>query len=196
MYVGSPSRISPGGAASSKRLATLTASPVAKRCPPPASPATTSPVLTPVRTAIVTPQSRASSSLSAERRSRISDRSPNRPQRVVLVDDRNPENGHHGVTDELLDDSLVALDDGLHLVEVAAHHASQRLRVELLAERSRSRDVRKDDRHGLSHLAGGLFGHERGPARAAEREALWVLLTAAGARNHAAESSFRRMMSQ
>ena len=123
-------------------------------------------------------------------------RSPNRPQRIVLVDDRNPENGHHGVTDELLDDSLVALDDGLHLVEVAAHHASQRLRVELFAERSRSRDVRKDHRHGLSHLAGGLFGHERCPARAAEREALWVLLTAAGARNHAAESSFRRMMSQ
>ena len=32
--------------------------------------------------------------------------------------------------------------------------------------------------------------------RAAKSKALWVLLTAAGARNHAAESSFRRMMSQ
>ena len=66
-------------------------------------------------------------------------------QRVVLVQDRDSEDGHHRVPDELLDGSLVALDDRLHLVEVAAHHAPQRLRVELLAERGRPGDVGEDD---------------------------------------------------
>ena len=46
--VAAPSRISPGAAACSSRAATLTASPVARVCP---LPTTTSPVLTPVRSA-------------------------------------------------------------------------------------------------------------------------------------------------
>ena len=49
--VGSPSRISPAGAACSRRAATLTASPVTRAWRG-ASPATTSPVLTPIRSAI------------------------------------------------------------------------------------------------------------------------------------------------
>ena len=50
---------------------------------------------------------------------------PDRTQGVVLVQDRNAEHGHHRVADELLDGALVALDDRLHLVEVAAHHSPQ-----------------------------------------------------------------------
>ncbi len=70
-----------------------------------------------------------------------------RAERVVLVDDRNPEDGHHRVADELLDDvPSWPLDDRLHLVEVAAHDAPQRFRVELLAERGRAGHIREDDR--------------------------------------------------
>jgi hypothetical protein len=54
-YVDSPSSVSPGAAACSSRAATLTASPVASAS---GSPATTSPVLTPIRLSIRTPQSR------------------------------------------------------------------------------------------------------------------------------------------
>ena len=60
------------------------------------------------------------------------------PQRVVLVHHRDAEDGHDGVTDELLDRAAVPLDDGAHLVEVAGHDAAQRLGVEPLAERSRA----------------------------------------------------------
>ena len=59
-YVDSPMRIPSGGAACSSRAATLTTSPVASACPP-VSPATTSPVFTPVRWVSRTPQRRWSS---------------------------------------------------------------------------------------------------------------------------------------
>ena len=62
LRVASPSRISLGRAACSSRLATLTASPVTNVWPADGSPATTSPVLIPVRIWIVTLQSRSSSS--------------------------------------------------------------------------------------------------------------------------------------
>ena len=42
------------------------------------------------------------------------------PQRVILVQPRDPEDRHHRVPDELLDGAPVALDHGSHLVEVAA----------------------------------------------------------------------------
>ena len=72
LIVGAPIRISPGAAACSRRAATLTASPVTSdRCAA-ASPATTSPVFTPVRDAIVTPRSRSSSLFREARASRIS----------------------------------------------------------------------------------------------------------------------------
>jgi hypothetical protein len=70
--VSSPSRIAPGAAACSRRAATLTASPVAKNSPPAESPATTSPVLMPVRTSSVSPRSCESSSFRPASASRIS----------------------------------------------------------------------------------------------------------------------------
>jgi hypothetical protein len=39
--------------------------------------------------------------------------------RIVLVDGRNAEDGHHRVADEFLDAAAVALDDRLHPPEVA-----------------------------------------------------------------------------
>ena len=47
------------------------------------------------------------------------DRRAHRAQRVVLVQHRHPEHGHHGVADELLDAAAVPLDDRLHPLEVA-----------------------------------------------------------------------------
>ncbi len=66
-YVDWPMRMPRGGAACSRRAATLTTSPVASRCPLVLSPATTSPVFTPVRWVRRTPQRRWSSSFSASR---------------------------------------------------------------------------------------------------------------------------------
>jgi hypothetical protein len=71
---------------------------------------------------------------------------------------RDAEHRHHRVADELLDRALVALDHRGHLVEVAFHHAPERLRVEPLAERRRARDVREDDRDDAAALRDGLRG--------------------------------------
>ena len=69
--VSPPSRTEPGSAACSSRAATFTASPVTSVCPC-GSPATTSPVLTPIRAASETPWSRSSSLLSTTSASHIS----------------------------------------------------------------------------------------------------------------------------
>jgi class 3 adenylate cyclase len=54
---------------------------------------------------------------------------PHRPQRVVLVQLRDAKDRHHRIADELLHRSTVPLEDALHLVEVPAHHAPERLGV-------------------------------------------------------------------
>jgi hypothetical protein len=72
-----------------------------------------------------------------QRRKRLPhpDRRPNRPEGVVLVQTGNTENGHHGVSDELLDGPAVPLDRRGHLVEVPLHHASEGFRIEPFPER-------------------------------------------------------------
>ena len=49
----------------------------------------------------------------------------NRSERVVLVELRQPEDGHDRVADELLDHSAVALELGAHRVEIAGHHLTK-----------------------------------------------------------------------
>ena len=66
-YVGAPTRISIAGAACSSRAAVFTASPVTRRCPAETSPATTSPVLTPVRFSRRTPHRASSRSFTPAR---------------------------------------------------------------------------------------------------------------------------------
>ena len=66
-YVAVPIRIVPGSAACSSRLARFTASPVTNPSPDPWSPATTSPVLMPIRQASSTPQVWRSSLFSSAR---------------------------------------------------------------------------------------------------------------------------------
>ena len=114
----------------------LTVSPVAKAWPDARSPATTSPVLIPVRTGR---SHRCRPELAVELvESRPDlDRRSDGPQGVVLVHDGDTEGGHDRVADELLDDAAVRLDDRADHREVACHHRPDRLGVERLAELGR-----------------------------------------------------------
>jgi hypothetical protein len=69
---------------------------------------------------------------------------------VVLVRRRNPEDGHHGVADELLDAAPVTLDDLLHSIEVASQQCAEGLRIGRLTHRGRADDVAEEHRHDLA----------------------------------------------
>ena len=115
--------------------------------------------------------------LLAERRQPLADlgHGAHRPQRVVLVRDRDAEHRHRRVADELLHRAAVPLDDQPDLLEVAAHRAPHRLRIEPLPERRRPAHVAEDDRHDLAHLARRRHRRERRATRAAEREPVRAL---------------------
>jgi hypothetical protein len=70
-------------------------------------------------------------------------------ERVVLVNPRQPEDGHDRVADVLLDGAAVTFERGSHLIEVPRHHFADGLGVELLPHRSRALQIRENDRHGL-----------------------------------------------
>ena len=106
-------------------------------------------------------------------------RRAHRAQRVVLVDERNAEHRHDGVSDEFLHGAAVGLDDRLHLVEVPRQQCPQRLRIERLPERGRARDVTEQNGHGLALLALEGARLERSPARVAEAGAGAILRVAA-----------------
>src|SRR5919108_591603 len=74
-----------------------------------------------------------------------------RPEGVVLVRDRHPEDRHHLVADELLDRSAMALDDRPHRVEEAGLHPPVRLGVSRCEPR-RVDEVAKEDCYGLTNL--------------------------------------------
>ena len=80
------------------------------------------------------------------------DGGPRSAESIVLVDRWNTERRHHGVSDELLDRAAVAHEDLLHLVEIAGDHAAEGLRIHLLAESRGTRQVAEDQGHGLPCL--------------------------------------------
>ena len=51
-----------------------------------------------------------------------------RPEGIVLVRHRDPENRHHRIADELLDGATVTLDDRAEILEIAAHPRRAALR--------------------------------------------------------------------
>ena len=106
------------------------------------------------------------------------------PQRIVLVDNRDPEHRHDGVADELLDGPAVAFEHLARDVEVPLHHAPQRLRVEPFAQRGRPGHVAEEDRDDLAELP-HLGDSERGAAGVAEARAVPVLVSAGRAGGHA-----------
>ena len=124
-----------------------------------------------------------------ERRAHV-DGGADRSERVVLVELRDAEHGHHGVADELLDRAAVALERGAHRVEVAGHDLAHGLGVELLAELGRAGHVAEHDRDGLADLGSlGRVGRaELGAADRAEVRALGVPRPAVRTGRHGPES--------
>ncbi len=82
------------------------------------------------------------------------------PERVVLVQLRDPEDGHHGVAGELLDRAAVALENRPPLLEQPPDPGTQCFGVDRLAERGRADEVAEEDGDDLVRLAGCL-GLER-----------------------------------
>ena len=76
----------------------------------------------------------ADAGLHADRRQRVAHLGcgSKRAQRIVLVQHRHAENGHHRVADELLDGPAMTLDDRPHLCKTAVEHGAQQLWVEAL----------------------------------------------------------------
>src|SRR5581483_9615826 len=109
---------------------------------------------------------------------------PHGAEGVVLVQKGQAEHRHDRIADVFLDGAAVPLECRSHLVEVARHHLSDCLRVELLSHRGRPLEVREDDRHRLSHLTNRLRGDELCTAESAQPEALRVLLSAGRALDH------------
>ena len=65
--------------------------------------------------------------------------------RVVLVAGGGAPDGHHGVTDELLDRAAVALDHPAREVEVAGEQVADLFRVPVLGERREAHQVGEED---------------------------------------------------
>ncbi len=101
-----------------------------------------------------------------------------RSERIILVHLRQPEDGHHGVADVLLDGAAVADDRSAHHVEVASHHLAQRLGIERLAEGGRALQVAEEDRDELPGLLRRRSRLQRRPAVAAQPKLGWIFLTA------------------
>ena len=96
---------------------------------------------------------------------------------------RDAEHGHHRVADELLDRAAVALDHGLHLLEVAGHHAPEALGVEALGQAGETGDVGEDDRDRLADRPVGRLVGQEGAAAGAEPRADGLLRPAGRARH-------------
>jgi hypothetical protein len=108
-------------------------------------------------------------------------RRAHRPQGVVLVDLRDPEDRHHRVADELLHHAAVALEHHLDLVEAAGDQPAHGLRVQLLSEAGRVGDIREEDGDDLAHLR--IDRRRRGePGRAPPAEASVRLVLGAALR--------------
>src|SRR6202035_458808 len=112
-------------------------------------------------------------------------RRPNRPQRVILVHDRDAEHRHHRIPNELLHRPTVALDDCPHLGEVPVENSAQHLRIELLPQRRRPRHIAKQRRHNLPRLARRSRLLQGSSARPTEAKALRALRTTPCTNHHA-----------
>ncbi len=172
------------GAACSRRAAVLTASPVTRRWPLAASPATTSPVFTPVRLLRRTPNDALQLLVQAQQRFLHPHGRPHRSQRIVLVDGRQAEHRHDGVADVLLDGPAVRLELGAHDVEVAGHHLPQGFGVEPFAQVGRALQIREDDGDRLADLLGLRRRDQGRPAIPAQAEPRGILLSAVRAQDH------------
>ena len=104
-------------------------------------------------------------------------------QRVVLAEPWDAEDGHDGITDELLHGAAMTFDHLPHRVEVSGEHDLESFRIEAFAELGGADDVGEQDRYGPASTRRHVIG-QWGSARRAEREVVLRLPTAAPARSH------------
>jgi hypothetical protein len=101
------------------------------------------------------------------------------------VEDGNAEDGHDRIADELLHRAAVPLQDGAHLLEVAAQDPTKRLRVEAFTEGGRAGDVGENDGDCLPNVPLDRSARrKRRRAGQAEPRELRVLLAAGAANGH------------
>ena len=179
-----PIRISPEPAACSSRAATLTASPVASFwCGADVAGDDFAGVHARARLdldVVLAPE------LVVQSRERLAhlDSGAHRPQCIVLVQHRQPEDRHDRVADELLDGAPMSFEHLLHGVEVLRHDTPERLGVEPFAEARRADKIGEHDGDRLADLGRVIGGTERGATRAAEPGVQRVVLAAVGAGLH------------
>ena len=142
-------------------------SPVRTCWPMVASPKTTSPVAIPVRTTRRTPQVCVEPVVQGGQRALGLGGRLDRAQGVVIVADREPEDGHDRVADDLLDRAAVRLEDQPHLIEVEGQDLAERLRIEALAERRRTLEVGVHDGREAPDLDRPSLGLPRRSTRSA-----------------------------
>ena len=106
-----------------------------------------------------------------------------RPQRVVVVRDRGPEERHHRVADELLHGPAALLELAAQPLPVRREHGADILRIELLRARGEPHEIGEEHRDDLALLPRRL-ARQRGPAGRAEARVLGVLLAADRAEGH------------
>jgi hypothetical protein len=105
---------------------------------------------------------------------------------VVFMDQRNSENGHDGVTDELLHHAAVALENPAHLSEIAIHELPGHLWSDALDQLVQAVNIGKDHSHGLAGLRIELgFDGERPTTGGAIPRIIWPDLAAAPTDGHA-----------
>ena len=113
------------------------------------------------------------------------DRGANGAQRVVLVEHRDAEDGHDGISDELLDRPTMPFERRARHLVVARHDLPNLLRVLALPEARGAGQVAEQDRDGLPRVEGNGFRDRQGaPARPAEAGSLRIVLAAPAAGGH------------
>src|SRR6266550_5942212 len=118
-------------------------------------------------------------------------RGPGCPQRIVLVDDGDSEDGHDRITDELLHGATVAFQHVAREREVPLHHSAELLRVESLAQCGRAGHVAEEDRYGLADLAWRRSFHQLRATGTTEPEPRWVLGTTTRTNRHTSERNWQ-----
>ena len=108
-----------------------------------------------------------------------------RPEGVVLVRHRDPENRHHRIADELLDGATVTLDDRAEILEIAAHPPAQSFGIGRLAQRRRTHEIAEEDGDDLALLACRCRRCQRHATERTERELTRKLFPTCWARRHA-----------
>ena len=88
---------------------------------------------------------------------------------IVFADDGHPEDGHHGVADELLDRAAPGLDRRRSDGEIGLQDDPESLRVKQLAHGCGAHHVGEEDGDELAFLASDDYLDWRGAARAEPR---------------------------